>query len=201
MAAIRTLTIVLLVSALCVAANRALADDDKKPDAAAGGAMIAEQMQKLAAPAAEHEALKPMVGTFNAQVTSAAMDGSGKMESSKGVMTNELVLDGRFLQSRYDGSDMKGIGYLGYDNAKKKYVATWMDTMSTMIMVMEGSADASGKVITTTTQMNDPTSGKPVSLRCVTTVIDQDKHTYEMFMPGADGKEMKILSIVYTRAK
>ena len=198
---------ILLFALVCVAlaltSFAVRADDNKKPEAA-NGAMTAEQMQawaKLAVPGPEHEALKPMVGTFNAEVTSAAMDGSGKTETSKGVMTNELVLDGRYLQSRYDGSDMKGIGFMGYDNSKKKYVATWMDTMSTMIMVLEGSADASGKVINSTSQMNDPMSGKMITMRTVTTVLSNDKHTYEMFMPGPDGKDMKILSIVYTRAK
>jgi len=180
--------------------------DDKKPEAAAGssGAMTPQQQQawaKVAVPGAEHEALKPMVGTFNAEVSMVAMDGSGKVESSKGVMQNELVLDGRFLQSRYDGGDMKGIGFLGYDNSKQKYVGTWMDTMSTMVMVSEGTADASHKVITTTSDITDPTSGKKMTTRGVTTVISNDKHTYEMYMPGPDGKEMKCLTIVYTRTK
>jgi len=191
--------------AMVLSAVALRADDKKKPEAgAAAGGMTPEQAAawaKIAQAGPQHEALKPMVGTFNAEVSMSSMDGSGKMETSKGTMVNEMVLDGRYLQSRYDGPDMKGIGFMGYDNSKQKYVATWMDTMSTMIMVMEGTADASGKVITTSTTMDDPTSGKKVTMRGVTTIVDNNKHTYEMFMPGPDGKEMKGLSIVYTRAK
>src|SRR5690242_19543207 len=131
----RIASVVIIVATLGLTSIALRADDNKKPEAAGG--MSADQaaaMAKLGAPGPEHEALKPMVGTFNAEVSMSAMDGSGKMESSKGIMTNEMVLDGRYLQSRYDSSDMKGIGFMGYDNSKKKYVATWMDTMSTMMM-------------------------------------------------------------------
>ena len=35
----------------------------------------------------------------------------------------------------------------------------------------------------------------------VTTVVSNDKHTFDMYMPGPDGKEMKCMSITYTRAR
>ena len=37
---------------------------------------------------------------------------------------------------------------MGYDKLKEKYVNLWIDDMSTMVMIAEGTADSSGKVIT-----------------------------------------------------
>ena len=39
---------------------------------------------------------------------------------------------------------------IGYDNRTKKYQMTWRDTMTTSTMIFEGTADATGKVITFT---------------------------------------------------
>jgi hypothetical protein len=179
---------------------------DKPAQQGGGSGMTAEQkemMKKMAAPVAEHDALKPMVGKFNCELTSA-MPGMAEQKSS-GVSNNEMVLGGRFLQQRFegkwDGEPFSGMGYTGFDTGKKKYVGTWMDTMGTMMLVMEGTADSAGKVITCTATMDDPMSGQKMTCRMVTTVVSNDKHTFEMYMPGPDGKEFKGMTIVYTRAK
>ena len=72
--------------------------------------------------------------------------------------------------------------------------------MGTGIMMSVGTADASGKVITWIGTMNDPVTGKPTKERMVTTMIDTDHHTFEMFgtPPGAK-KEMKMMTIDYVR--
>jgi hypothetical protein len=82
---------------------------------------------------------------------------------------------------------------------KKKYVGTWMDTMGTMVMMMMGTADPSGKVITMTGTMDDFMTGKPMQLRTVTRIVDANKHVMEMFGPDPAGKEFKMMEIVYTR--
>ena len=49
--------------------------------------------------------------------------------------------------------------------------------------------------------MNDPVTGKPSKERLVTTIIDDDHHTFELFgTPPGVKKEMKVMSIEYVRA-
>ena len=49
--------------------------------------------------------------------------------------------------------------------------------------------------------MLDPLSGKMMHVRDVTTRVDKDHHTFEMFESLPDGKERKSLEIHYTRKK
>lgn len=184
-----------------------LVAQEKKPEAGGMSAEQAAQMEawaKLAAPGPQHEAMKAMAGKFNAEVTMTMAPGAPP-EVSKGVSTNELILGGRFLQSKFEGTFMgqpfTGLGFSGYDNLKKKHTSVWMDSMGTMVMVSEGSADASGKVITFKGTMPDPTGGKEQPFRQVVTHVDENKHTFDMYSLGPDGKDFKCMSIVYTRAK
>ena len=51
-----------------------------------------------------------------------------------------MILGGRYLEQRYEGTMMgqpfSGIGVTGFDNYKKKFVSTWVDSMGTAIMTM-----------------------------------------------------------------
>src|SRR5262245_22818450 len=165
-----------------------------------GMGMSPEQMEawnKVASPGPAHEVFKAVVGDFKADVTIFMPD----PHKSTGIMRNRLVLGGRYVENRYegDGGCVAGVGFMGYDNSKQKYTGLWMDTMSTMIMASQGSIDASGKVITMTAEVDCPSHGGKHLSRNVTTIIDNDRHTYEMFMSGPDGGERKCLSIVYAR--
>jgi hypothetical protein len=188
-------------------ASAAFAQD--KPAAGAGAGkpspeqMMAEMM-KLATPGPEHERLKAMEGTFNADVT-MQMAPDAPPINSKGTMINKMILGGRYLQGDYKGEFMgqpfTGISMTGYDNATKKYVATWMDSMSTTVMMATGTADSTGKTITTTATVECPMDqGGPKTMKQVTTIIDKDHHTYECYEVAKDGKETKMMTIKYTRA-
>ena len=165
-------------------------------------AMWAEY-EKLGTPGEHHKKLEPMVGRFKT-TTRMWMDPSQPPEESTGSSDNKWILGNRFVRSEYKGQMMgklfDGIGLMGYDNAKKCYVSTWCDSMSTSIMpVSEGRMDSSGKVMTTTVTMDDPVTGKPSTMRQVTTIKNSDEHRFEMWATGPDGKEFKTLEIVYTR--
>ena len=96
------------------------------------------------------------------------------------------------------GMEFNGRGQSGYDPMKKKYVSTWTDSMSPFLSVMEGNYDDSGKVLTMTGKAVGM-DGKMTDYRYVTTVKDDNEHTFEMFMPGPDGKMMKAMKIIYSR--
>jgi len=195
-------------AALCAAlAAPALAGDEKtKTTKKAGQPMdekaMMEMWAKVGAPGEPHKALEVMVGTWDTKVSSWMQPGAAPMAST-GVSENTWTLDNRFIEQRYEGEFMgqpfKGVGYTGYDNVKKKYVGTWMDNMSTSVMVMTGTSDATGKTMTFTGTMDDPMTGKPKAMKEVVKIVDANKHTFEMWAPGPDGKAFKMMEIEYLR--
>jgi hypothetical protein len=175
------------------------AADKKQPS-------MEEMMQawaKYGTPGKEHEIFKSIEGTFDADVT-VTMPGAPSPEKSKGVAKNELLFGGRYVMGEFSGQMMgkpfQGGGLWAFDKLKGKYVNIWIDDMSTMVMVSEGVGDAGGKTITLTSTCPDPAGGKDKTIKSVLTVIDNDRHTYEAF-ESPEGKEIKTLSITYTRAK
>ncbi len=163
-----------------------------------------EMYQKLAVPGAGHKKLDVLVGSWNTQ-NKMWMDPSKPPEISKGISEHKWVLGGRFLEQRFEGNFMNtpfsGLGYTGYDNYKKQYVGTWMDSMGTGILNMTGNFDSSGKVLTATGKYDDPMLGKEVTFREKTTIVNNDEILMEMHGPGSDGKEYKMMEIRYIRKR
>ena len=91
------------------------------------------------------------------------MEPSKPPMESTGTAEMKMLLDGRFLQQEFTGDMMgqpfSGIGTDGYDNLRKKYVTTWIDTMGTGIFFMEGTASADGKTITLKGGHDEPGGG------------------------------------------
>jgi uncharacterized protein DUF1579 len=191
---------------LVVVAALAIGADEKKAAPAAGKmdekAMM-EMMAKYSTPGAEHKKLEAFVGTWDT-TAKMWMDPSAPPQESKGTAENKMALGGRFLEQRFEGMFMgqpfTGVGYTGYDIYKQKYVGTWMDTMGTMIMSSTGTADPSGKM-TFTGSVDDPMTQKKMDFKETITVVDNDHHNFEMWMPGPDGKMFKTLEIQYVRRK
>ncbi len=181
----------------------AVAADDPKAKAAQQQAAM-EAMMKAATPGDAHKKLGAMVGTFNTDVK-MWMDPAAPPTGGTGVSENTWALDGRFVEQRFNGTFMgmpfHGIGYTGYDNIKKHYIGSWMDNMTTSMMVSEGTPDASGKSITFMSTMDDPMTGKSSPVKETVTVVDGDHHTLEMWGPGPDGKMFKMMEIAYSRKK
>jgi len=193
--------IAVVAVALFVTAN-AFAADAPKGGAADQQAMM-EKMTKAATPGPQHEMLKKMAGEWNAKVTSQ-MDPSQPAQVENSTSTQTMLMDGRYCQEVVSGQMMgqpfSGMGLTGYDNVLGKYVSTWNDNLGTGIMTSTGTADASGKVITWVGVMSDPMTGKASKERMVTTIVDNDHHTFEMYgTPPGGKKEMKMMTIEYSR--
>ena len=198
-----------LTFALCaglLVAGAAAAQDAKpadKPMSPEQKAMM-EAWARFATPGEGHKALEGMVGTWDAEVTSWMEPGQPPAKS-KGTSENRMVLGGRWVESKFTsemmGQPFEGLGYTGYDNYKKKYIGTWQDNMSTAVMVSEGTFDTAGKVMTSTSTMDDFMTGKTANIRMTTTIVDPDHHVFEMWGPGPDGKVAKQMEIHYRRRK
>src|SRR6266498_4296234 len=101
-----------------------------------------EAMMKAVSPSEGHKKLAAFVGTWDAKVKMYPMQPGAPVQESTGVSESKWVLGGRWVQETFNGMFMgmpfSGIGYTGYDNIKKQYVGTWMDTMSTSVMTSAG---------------------------------------------------------------
>jgi hypothetical protein len=176
---------------------------DAPPKMTAEQQAMMEKMTKAATPGPQHEMLKKMAGEWNAKVTSQ-MDPSQPAQVEQSTSTFTMLMDGRYCQEVTSGQMMgqpfSGMGLTGYDNVLGKYVSTWVDNFGTGLMTSVGTPDASGKVITWIGTMSDPVTGKPTKERMVTTIKDDDHHTFEMYgTPPGGKKEMKMMTIEYSR--
>ena len=162
-----------------------------------------EAYMKAGTPGAQHQWLASQAGTYDLKTKSWSEPGGPPMEET-GTATRRTILDGRVLteelSSTMMGMPFTGHGISGYDNVSGKYWATWNDSMSTGIMVSEGSCDAQ-KICTFTGSWNDPIKKGPVKARFTTRWTSPTTEVFEMYGPGKDGKEMKMMEITYTRNK
>src|SRR3990172_9337774 len=161
-----------------------------------------EAFIKAATPGPEHTKLKAFEGSWTT-VTKSWHDPAEPPMESKGAREAKWIMDGRFLEEHYTGEFMgmpfHGMGIAGYDNVLKKYVTSWIDNMGTGIMLFTGTADGSGKTFNYTGEYADPMTGKMTKMRSVSRVVDDKTFVFEMYGPGEDGKEMKMMEITHTK--
>src|SRR5262249_52758991 len=162
-----------------------------------------DKMMKAATPGAQHAMLAKLAGEWTCTVK-YQMDPAQPWQESQSTATVTTLMDGRYVQEtdsgQMGGMPFTGMGVYGFDNVGGRYVSTWIEKRGTGIETSVGTPDASGKVITWSSTMNDPMTGKPMKSRMVTTMIDDNHHTLEMFgIPPGGKKEMKRMSIDYVR--
>jgi hypothetical protein len=186
----------LFVSAVAFAA-------DAPPQMSDEQKAMMEKMMKAATPGPQHAMLAKMAGDWTCNIK-YQMDPSQPAQETQSTATITALMDGRYIQEVDSGQMMgqpfSGMGLYGFDNVTGKYVSTWIDNMGTGIMTSVGTSDATGKVIRWNATMSDPMTGKASKARMVTTVTDDDHHTFEMFgVPPGGKKEMKMMTIEYAR--
>ena len=184
---------------LCAAA--ALAEEAKQPSPQEQAMM--EKYMKAASPGPEHKAMAKMAGKWNLKVT-AWMAPGAPPQTSNGTAEFKTIMDGRYLQQDahgdMGGQAFEGHGIEGYDNVTHERWGTWVDNMTTGVMVMKGRCKADAKKCTTSGKMSDAIAGKAVPVSTTMTMKDDNTMVFEMNAPGPDGKPFKTMEIVYTRA-
>ena len=170
-----------------------------------------KQMMELSKLNENHKLLASTAGTWS-YVVKMYMDPSGKPMESKGTATRKAVMDGRYVTGDYSGTfkmpgpdgkphdmNFKGMSLDGYDNVKKKFVAGWVDSMGTGIMMTEGTYDAGTKAFTHTGEY-EGIPGMKWKVREVVKMPDKDHMNMEYFEDRGQG-ETKQMEINYTRKK
>lgn len=160
-----------------------------------------EAFQKAGAPGAEHRKLASLAGTYDLTIKSWHAP-SGEPSTDTGTATRKMILGDRVMveevTSQMMGQPFTGHGMHGYDNVTGKHWATWNDSMSTGLMISEGSCDAK-LMCTFTGSYHDPVTKKPQTTRMTTRWTDANTEVFEMYAPGQDGKEMKMMEITYKK--
>ncbi len=157
------------------------------------------QMPAMPAPGPEHEMLKKDVGTWDATVEFFMAPGA-PASVSKGTETVTML--GGFWQltefkSEMMGQPFEGRGATGYDPVRKKYVGTWIDTMTPGYYTVEGTYDAATKTMTATMEGPDP-SGVVTKTKETTEWKDADTRVFTMYAPDGQSVSMRI---AYKRRK
>ena len=149
----------------------------------------------------QHELMAQHVGTFDVAIKSW-MDPAAPPMESQGVAIRTLHMGGRVMHEEFDadmmGMPFTGLSRSGYDNVSGKWWSTWTDSMSTGIMVAEGDCDEN-QSCTYVGTYNDPVKGGPVKNRYEASWASPTEQYFAMYGPGRDGKEVKMMEMVYTK--
>ena len=196
----------LCVLALCLTAQaqeKGAAGAKKEPVMDEKQKAAMEAWQKASTPGPQHQKLADMAGTW--EVTIKSFEGGGEPQVSTGKATRKMIMGGRFLQEEYTGTYMgqpfNGMGFTGYDNIMKRFTMVWLDSMGTGVMVGNGEMDPAGKVLTSSMTYSDALTGKQALVRQVMKKESKDAETFEMYGPGPDGKEVRMMEMTYKRVK
>lgn len=172
--------------------------------------LLAVVLLALAAPAiAEDKAPSPQdffkdeVGTWDAALTIWPEGPDGQSFESTGSETNVML--GSWLVSDFKadfgGEQFTGRGQFTYNAEKKKFIGTWIDSMSPHLSTMEGTFDAkTGEATMIATGISAQT-GQEEKSKQVSKQIDQDTRLFTMYMlpEGEKGPAVKMMEIKYTR--
>ena len=196
----RTLSLAAAVAVLTLLA--AASGTAQEVEMSAEDQLMMEKWTEYATPGEEHTHLAQFVGDWNWTARFWMEPGDEPMEST-GTSSSEMAFGGRYLVERYDGTAMgqpfQGQGITGYDNYDEEYFAVWMDNHSTGVMVSRGTYDPATRTLTMTGTYDDVVTGKEVTMRGTTTIVDDDTIRYEAYTPGPDGEEFKSFELVSTR--
>jgi Protein of unknown function (DUF1579) len=167
---------------------------------------MAQENPMVPKPTAEHKVLAADEGTWDATVKSFFAGPQEEPMVSKGTETNRLLTGGLWIVSKFEGDiggmKFEGSGQFGYDPIKKKYVGTWIDSMSPNLSLLEGSYDSKTKTMTYVGDGVDPTGKMKFSQRMVTTYKAEGTRAFTLYMTVAkEAGEVKVMEITYTKRK
>lgn len=156
-------------------------------------------------PSEAHKQLATHAGTWNEEMTFWMGPDDKNPQKSTAVAETKMILNGLYQESMHTGNIMgmafEGRSTLAYDNAAKQYVSTWIDNMSSGVMVLKGNYDADSKRLEMMGECTDPLTKKSKKVRETMTIIDDNTQKMEMFDMTPDGQEYKSMEITLTRKK
>jgi Protein of unknown function (DUF1579) len=171
-----------------------------------------KQMMEMSKLNENHKLLADMNGSWNYTIKFwMNPDPNAPPQESKGTATRKSVMGDRYFvmdvtgKMQMPGEDgkmkdmqFKGMAVEGYDNMKKKFVSSWIDSMGTGIQFSEGTYDPATKTFTFNMEV-EMMPGMKTPVREVIKITDKDHMMLEWY-ENRGGQEKKTMEIAYTRA-
>ena len=124
---------------------------------------------------------------------------------SKGTEVNTVLTGGLWVLSKFDGDfggvKFEGRGQFGYDPGKKKYIGTWIDSLSPTMSLLEGEYDPKTRTMTYVGEGVAP-EGIKYTQKMVTTTKDDGSRVFTLYMKIDGAKdEVKFMEVTYQKRK
>jgi hypothetical protein len=198
---------------VAVPANPASGAGASAPTGQPNPSDMMKQMMELSKIGENHKLLSSLDGNWDYTIKFwMNPDPSAPPQESKGTATRKSIMGGRYVTMDVSGNmqmpgedgkmkttQFKGMGMEGYDNVKKKFVASWIDNMGTGIEFSEGTYDSATKSFTYTSEI-EAIPGMKTQIREVVKVTDNNHMMLEWY-ENQGGQEKKTMEINYTKKK
>ena len=170
---------------------------------AAAAVLEAQDPPAMPAPAKEHKWLQQFAGEWESEFELFFEPGKPPLKC-KGTGSARSI--GGFWIVAEGKADLLGMPFtsvltIGYDPQKKKYVGTWVDSLSSHLRKYEGTVDAKGKTLTLESEIPIPHApGKLAKFKEVTEFKSKDHQVVTSSWQIEEGK-WSTLAIVNSRRK
>ncbi len=189
----KKITAILCLLFAAAAVNTAAAQDDA----------AAKAWMDFMTPGPMHTWMAKWNGSWEAELTQW-MPGAPATKS-KGTNEQSSIMNNRYTIGKFTttmmGMPMQGQSMMGYDNAKKIFVSTWVDNFGSGIVYMTGTYDEATKTLNLKGRQTDPITGKDSELREEMKIIDDNTYMLIMYGTGMDGVEQKFMEGIFKRKK
>lgn len=158
----------------------------------------------MPSPVKEHEWLHQFVGEWESEAE-IIMDPDLPPMHTKGRETARM-LGGFWMisQGRNETAEMsfESVLTLGYDTQKKKYVGTWVDSMTGNLWKYEGEVNAAGTTLTLDTEGTCPKNPERLSkVKEVAEFKSPDHRIFTSSIQGDDGTWNTCVTVHFRRKK
>lgn len=167
---------------------------------------IPEGMPQASAASAEHEWLGRLVGVWDVVADLSEAEGSGGPET-QAFLVEEVEALGDFwivsqLSADFGGVPFRSSMTVGWDPAKGRFVATWVDTLSTYMWVYDGELDAARNTLTFEAEGPSPMDAAATTrFRDVTEFDGPDLRRNSSWLLGPDGEWSLLMRSTATRRR
>jgi hypothetical protein len=165
--------------------------------------VTAEDGPQMPKPGTEHDWLKQLEGEWEGEGEFFSEPGKPSFKAKSTETTRNVGGFWSITETKGEamGQPFTGIMTLGYDPAKKAYMGTWIDSMSSTMWRYEGSVDAGGKVLTLRTEGPAPWDEKKTAKFEESIEVKDKDHKTFMSKIERDGEWVTLMKIEYTRKK
>ncbi len=164
----------------------------------------AKAWQDFMTPNENHKRLSREVGKWEGEVN-YWMDPTAPPTKAKATNVVTMTMGGLYqlgdFSSTMMGMPMMGQSTIGFDNAKKVFVLTWIDNMGSGIVKMTGTYDEKTMTLSLKGTQTDPMTGNDSDIREEIKYFNERSYTMTMYGAGMDGKEMKFMEGTFNKVK